>query len=133
MLCKHCGSESTHKNGKEYSTKKQKYYCRDCERNFTEDTVSQPVKEKPSVGISLAEFRDKHDVEHIISKTLSKLERNLIYEKADLIKLSGLPYSAQGLSTILETKSAYCGKTGGKIYYSHPDTIKMLKEQAKLN
>ena len=133
MNCKHCGSENTHKNGKEHSNKKQKYYCRDCKRNFTEDTVSQPVKEKPSVGISLAEFRDKHDVEHIISKTLSKLERNLIYEKADLIKLSGLPYSAQGLSTILETKSAYCGKTGGKIYYSHPDTIKMLKEQAKLN
>ena len=130
MNCKHCQSENTFKNGRDGHTKKQTYVCKDCKRSFT---VGDTPDGKPKVGISLEEFRDKHDVEYIICKTLDNLDKDLIYEKADLIKLSGLPYSAQGLSTILEAKSIYYGKIGGKVYYSHPDTIKMLKEQAKLN
>ena len=131
MNCPRCQSESTYKNGSDPKTKKQTYVCKSCKRSFTMGTKQSTSS--PKVGISLEEFRNKHDVEHIITKTLNKLDKNLVYEKADLIKLSGLPYSAQGLSTILETKSEYFGKTGGKIYYSHPDTIRVLKEQAKLN
>lgn len=133
MNCTKCQSDKTYKNGKEKKTGKQKYYCKDCGYNFVDGVVPKQSISKPKVGISLEEFRNKHDVEYIITKTLDKLDKNLVYEKADLIKLSGLPYSAQGLSTILETKSQYFGKTGGKVYYSHPDTIRALKEQAKLN
>ena len=129
MKCTHCSSDNTQKYGKEPNTGKQRYKCTDCGKQFTPDSKLS----KPKVGISLSEFRDKHDVEYIISKTLDQLEKTLVYEKADLIKLSGLPYSAQGLSTILESKTAYYGKISGKVYYSHPDTIKMLKDDAKLN
>lgn len=132
MNCPKCQSDKTHKNGKEKKTGKQKYYCRDCKYNFVEGVVPQQITTKTRVGISLEEFRDKFDVEYIINKTLGKLDANLIYDKNDIVKLSGLSYNAQGLNTILESLTAYYGKTGGKIYYSHPDTINMLKEQAKL-
>ena len=132
MTCPQCNSENTIKNGKDKLTRKQKFICNDCGKNFYEETSGDKIV-KPKLGITLDEFREKHDVEFIITKTLAKLDRLMIYEKADLIKLSGLSYGAQGLSTILESKTDYYGKTGGKIYYSHPDTIKMLKEQAKLN
>jgi len=132
MNCPRCQSSKTHKNGKELSGK-QKYFCNECKYNFTEDSVSLSPVPKTKIGMSLDEFRDKHDVEHIVAKTLKKLDKNLIYEKGDLIKLSGLSYGTQGLSAILESQSAYYGKIGGRVYFSHPDTIKTLKEQAKLN
>jgi len=131
MKCPRCQSESTHKNGKSRAGK-QKYKCTECGYNY-EDGVTPRETVKPKVGMSLDEFRDKHDVEFIINKTLDKLDPGVIYEKADLVKLSGLPYSAPGLTTILDSKTKYYGKISSKIYYSHPDTIKMLKDQAKLN
>jgi len=128
MICPKCNSENTYKNGKASKSGNQKHRCNDCGYNF-EDGVTY----KPQIGMSLEEFRDKHDVEFIITKTLTKLDKNMVYEKSDLVKMSGLPYSAQGLTAILESKKEYYGKISGKVYYSHPDTIKMLKEQAKLN
>ena len=132
MICPQCNSENTIKNGKDKLTKKQKYICNECGKNFYEETSGAQIV-KPTLGITLDEFREKHDVEYIVNKTLKKLDRNMIYEKADIIKLSGLSYGAQGLSAVLESHTFHYGKIGGKIYYSHPDTIKMLKEQAKLN
>ena len=130
MKCLKCGSEKVHKNGHAKSGK-QKYKC-ECGYNFEGDTTPRGgVKHK--VGMTLDEFRDRHDVEYIIGNTLDKLDNGMIYEKNDLIKMSGLPYGAQGLSTILDSKTAYYGKISGKVYYSHPDTIKLLKDQAKLN
>ena len=128
MECKRCKSENTYKNGKAAKSGKQQYRCKDCGYSFEEGKYN-----KSNFGMSLEEFRDKHDVEFIITKTLSKMDKNMIYEKSDIVKMSGLPYGAQGLTNILESKKEYYGKISGKVYYSHPDTIKMLKEQAKLN
>ena len=93
------------------------------------------ISESQLNKLSLAtdDLKEYKPIQYIIGKTLSQLSKDMIYEKNDLVKMSGLPYSAQGLSTILESRSAYYGKISGKIYYSHPDTIKMLKDQAKLN
>jgi transposase-like protein len=137
MICPLCKSKAT-KNGPDENGI-QKYRCVNpsCERrNFTENDPllsgdpAPPTKVK--IGMTLNEFRDKHDIEHIITKTLSKLRPDLIYEKNDIVKLAALSFSAPGLTTILDSKTLYYGKTGSKIYYSHPDTIKALKEQAKL-
>ena len=133
MECPLCKSKS-HKNGFEKGV--QKYYCSNpncTKRNFTEkDLNGKAVPLKAKIGMTLNEFRDKHDIEHIVNKTLKKLSPNLIYEKNDIVKLAGLGHSAPGLGTVLESMSEYYGKAGSKIYYSHPDTIRELKEQAKL-
>jgi len=128
--CKHCDSDKTYRNG--YDEKGyQVYMCRNCKRTFTDKTKSKPVK--PKVGMTLDEFRDKHDVEHIIKKTLETLDKELVYEKNDIVKLTGLSHGTPGMTPILESQAQYYGKIGGKVYFSHPDTIKALKEQAKLN
>lgn len=136
IKCPKCGGDKIHKNGKERKTGKQKYHCVPCKYDFTEGVIPRTFEPKQSpaskIGISLEEFRDKHDVEYILKKTMGKLDANLIYDKNDIVKLSGLPYNAQGLNTILESMTNFYGKTGGKTYYSHPDTIKMLKTDAKL-
>lgn len=133
MICKKCNSERVGIHDKHYTKNKVRMKCADCKHTWSEEKTTPEIQDNPKVGMSLDEFRDKHDVEFIIGKTLEKLDRDMIYEKNDLVKMSGLPYGAQGLSTILESKSTYYGKISGKVYYSHPDTIKMLKDQAKLN
>jgi len=132
MECPKC-KHNAHKNGRdEHGT--QKYRCSKCKCNFTENssTATNEPPPKVKIGMTLNEFRDKHDIEHIVNKTLKKLRPDLIYEKNDIVKLAALNYSAPGLGTVLESKTEYYGKAGSKIYYSHPDTIKALKEQAKL-
>jgi hypothetical protein len=131
MKCKHCDSDNTNKNGHDPENGKQVYKCRDCGKTFRDST--KPSKAKPKVGMTLDQFRDKHDVEYIITKTLDSLASDLVYEKNDIIKLSGLSHGTPGMTAILESKSQYYGKIGGKVYFSHPKTIKDLKEQAKLN
>lgn len=133
MICPRCKSEKAHKNGKAHKTGRQKYFCTECKYNF-EDGSSLRAKVLPSkVGMTLDEFRDKHDTEYIIKRTLEKLEVDMIYQKDDIVKMAGISYGMQGLGPILESQTNYYGKTGGKVYYSHPDTIKMLKDKAKLN
>lgn len=130
MECPKCNGNA-HKNGFEKGI--QKYRCTECNYNFTDAQVGkEPPKPKIKIGMTLNEFRDKHDIEHIVTKTLTKLRADTIYEKNDIVKLAALNYSAPGLSTVLESKTSYYGKAGSKIYYSHPDTIRELKEQAKL-
>jgi len=129
MACTHCNSE----NVRIKDVNRRRWYCRDCGKTYTVPAEGDPPKpSKAKIGMTLNEFRDKHDIEHIVDKTLKKLRPDLIYEKNDIVKLAALNYSAPGLGTVLESKSEYYGKAGSKIYYSHPDTIKELKEQAKL-
>jgi len=130
MNCPKCNSEKNHKNGKERSGK-QKYHCTACGYNFTSDSVMK--KPTPHVGISLTEFRSKFDVDFITKETLDKLDPNVIYEKNDIIKLSGLRPGYPGLSATIEAQKDYYGKIGSTLYFSHPNTIAELKSQAKLS
>jgi len=133
IKCPKCSSENIGVHDKNVTPNKTRVRCNDCKHRWNVPDAEVSGNSSPKVGMSLAEFRDRHDVDHIISKTLSGLDKSLVYEKSDLVKMSGLPYSAQGLTAILESKKEYYGKISGKVYYSHPDTIKMLKDQAKLN
>ena len=127
MECKKCSS-TMHKNGIAASGKQQ-WRCPDCGHNFTGDATPS----KPKLGMTLDQFRSKHDVDYIVNEALQKLDKDLVYEKPDLYKLCSLAASTQGLGSALESRSDYYGKTGGKLYFSHPDTIRTLKEQGKLN
>lgn len=130
MNCKKCQSDKTHKNGKAKSGK-QKYKC-ECGYNFEEDTVPRGgIKHK--VGMSLTEFRERHDVDYIVQKTLDGLDPDIIYEKNDICKLTCLRPGYPGLAPTIENQKKYYGKVGSTMYFSHPDTIAKLKKDAKLN
>jgi DNA-directed RNA polymerase subunit M/transcription elongation factor TFIIS len=138
MDCKRCGSENTYKNGKEKNGD-QKYRCAACGYNFTENTVprehyAQTVKnEAPAprkLGMSIEDFRKKHDVDYIVDTALAKLDRKTIYEKSDVIALTGLRAGYPGLSAALENATEYKGRSGGVTYWAHPETVEELKRQA---
>jgi len=131
MICKRCNSEKVYKNGKSI-TGKQKYRCTDCGYNFEDGTVPRD-NGKPKVGMPLNEFRKKFDVDFIVSNTLSNLDPEIIYEKNDIIKLTGLRPGYPGLSPTIEAAKDYYGKVGSTMYFSHIDTITKLKNDAKLN
>lgn len=129
MECPNCNSQKFHKNGKDPKTGKQKYKCTQCGKEFNEDTATK----NPKLGMTLDQFKSKHDVDFIIEQTLKKLDANIIYEKADIYKLSGLNASHPGLTAAIEARPEYYGKISGRLYFSHPDTIAELKRNAKIN
>jgi uncharacterized C2H2 Zn-finger protein len=138
MRCPRCNNDKIYKDGKDRNGI-QKYKCPKCGKYFNENTAGKesapnPLPDKSKVGMSLNDFRSKFDVEFIVEKTLSELKKDVIYEKNDVYKLTGLRAGYPGLSATLEDKkfSQYRGRTGGKDYFSHPDTIKQLIEEAIL-
>lgn len=86
-------------------------------------------KQKKSVGISIDEFRQKHDLDFILTQVLENLDPDLVYEKADVIKLTGLRVGYPGLSNALEAASEYMGRAGGVNYWGARETIKKLKDE----
>jgi len=133
MNCKKCKSDCNKAGTKDG---KQWYKCKneDCKYEFWEGSVIRNSSAK--VGMSLGEFKAKYDTEFIVKERLGKamsgLSRNLIYEKADIVKLAGLPASYPGFKDTLDSYDDHQGRTSSKTFYAHPDTIKELKELAKL-
>ena len=130
MTCPKCGSDA-YRNGTDRDGM-QKYRCKSCTFNFRSNTVVKTVSTSAKVGMSLNEFREKFDVDFIVDKTLAKLDPNIIYEKNDICKMTGLRPGYPGLSQTIENQKLYFGKVGSTMYFSHPDTIKKLKNEAKL-
>ena len=126
MECPKCSSKVT-KNGTDLG--RQKYRCTACKHSFV-DHSSSIVKHK--VGMSLDEFKERFDVDYIVQKTLDKLEANMIYEENEVKKLTGLRPGFPGLTDTLKAAKEYQGRAGGSVYFSHPDTIKRLKDDAKM-
>jgi hypothetical protein len=129
MNCKRCGAE-TYKNGKTKEGK-QKYKCKGCGYNFEEGVIPRNETVTPKrIGMTIADFRQKHDVDYIVEKTLNKLDKGIVYEKNDIVALSGLRAGYPGLSAALENATVHKGRAGGVNYWGHPDTIEELKRQA---
>ena len=130
MKCPKCGSTEHFKDGKEPGTGFQRYRCKQCNRYYNENSAlkSETIMEKKStIGMTLDQFREKHDVDYIVEKTLKGLSKGMIYEKTDVVKLSGLRSGYPGLSMALESATEFKGKAGGVSYWGHPDTISNLK------
>lgn len=127
VQCKHCNSTNLVFKDR----KMNRYKCKDCGRTFIDDgEKTEPTK--PKVGMTLSEFRGRFDVDFIVKRTLDTLEKNMIYEKTDIIKMTGLRAGFPGLSQTIDDQKKYYGKVASTMYFSHPDTIAALKEQAKL-
>jgi len=129
MDCKRCGKPAG-KNGKDPRTNQQKYKCNHCGYNFRED--SPVVQSKPTIGMPLEKWQEKYDVDFIVENVMKSLDKSVMYEKADLYKLSGLTPSYPGLSAAIDSYTNHYGKAGGKQFFSHPDTIQHYKQKGRL-
>jgi len=129
MKCPKCKSEKVHKNGRREN--KQQYRCTDCGSYFFE--VDGEVKMKtPGIGTPLDKWKEKYDVDFIVEKVMNGLDPDMMYEKTDIYKLTGLTPSFPGLSPAIDAYVSHFGKVGGKQHFSHPDTIKFYKEKGRL-
>lgn len=127
MNCPHCESSDLMRNGVKNGT--QNYQCRECKRYFADGSVSKPKKTK--MGISLNDFRKKHDVVFILSQVFEKLGDDIFYEKSDIIKMSGLSPGYPGIGTVLDSENfkKYKGRAGSVDYWAKPELIEKLKEE----
>ena len=135
MNCPRCKSVKVYKNGMRRN--QQQYKCKDCGMFFRSPIegidVIKPNKHK--MGISKEDFRKKHDIHFRLTQVLGQFEDDIFYEKADLLKMAGMPLSQTGVNTVLEsdTFKDYTGKAGGKTYYAKFELIEEMKKEGLLN
>jgi hypothetical protein len=144
MNCPNCGSGKTHKNGTGSYTdgrKYQKLKCLDCGKDTvipigeTAEKVIETDSSKLKIGITLNDFRKRHDVLFIVTGVIKSLNGDLLYEKADICKLCKVNITTPGLTSIIQDHKdfeEYRGRTHGKYYWGKPEIIKKLKEEGLL-
>ena len=80
-------------------------------------------------GISTEELLLKHSPEHQIANAAEQLEKDSFVIEAEFLRNIGV---SGGYRHIVEREefAKYRGKaTGGVVYWSHPDSMKTMKEQ----
>jgi len=129
MNCVHCNSEKVRIKDR----KTGRWYCNNCGKTFTQKVISEPSKK---IGMDLKEFTRKYDKEYILNTKLAEvmkgLKKDMVYERADVVTLTGLGNSYPGMSGALEKYTDQQGRANSKTFYGHPDTIAELKRTAKL-
>ena len=118
MKCSKCNSTNTKIHDKNASKSTMRMKCSDCGHSWSiPKDGSEPIKAKsPNVGMTLEQFRSKHDVDFILNNALTTLSPDLIYMKADVYQICGLSASTPGLGSALDVKSEYYGKTGTEVF-----------------
>lgn len=134
MKCKKCGSTELQKYG--FKNGKQRYVCKVCGSQSAPVMDNEPVIEKKivnGIGMPLEKWKEKYDVDFIVQQTMRKLQKEFMYEKSDVYKLTGLSPSTPGLSAAIDAYTDHYGKAGGKQHFSHPDTINHYKQKGRLS
>jgi hypothetical protein len=133
MNCPKCNSIAA-KNG---TTKdgKQKYRCNNCKHNFEVRKGEEPILEIETTGIGISEtqLRAKHDLRYIVESKCAGLKKGVFMTQAEFVQFCKINPGA-GYRGVIEHPEydKYHGKAGGVNYWSHPDSIKKLKDEGVL-
>jgi hypothetical protein len=129
-------------NGKIY----QKYACKNkaCGRTMIvlleqigADFIGMDKHENkmviPKMGLTIDQLRAKHDLNFIVSKTARELAKDVFYTEHEFLKLSGVK-AGSGFRMALDNPelSRFKGRVQGITYWSHPESIKKMKEDGVL-
>lgn len=130
MNCPKCKSEHINKNGTSRQGR-QKYYCKDCGFNFEEGAKHEELQNK--VGLSEAQLRAKHDLRFIITTKCNELKTGNYLTEAEFVQFCSIRQGV-GYKAMLSHPDydKYHGKAGGVTYWSHPESIKKLKDEGVL-
>jgi hypothetical protein len=90
-------------------------------------------QQKPAFGISEETLRAKYDIAFIVKKNVKELQEGVYLTEPEFIKLCNLR-GIPGYRAIIDDLdfSAYKGKAGGNIYWSHPKSIQKMKSEGVL-
>ena len=133
--CPECSSTNVVKNGSDSKTGKQAFKCKDCNKYFTEGIKYEKSKsKKTNMGISIDDFRKKHDVVYILSQVFKTIQENgsdVLYEKSDIIRMANLSPGYPGIATVLDSEDfkKYRGRAGSSDYWAKPEVISELKKE----
>ncbi len=134
MECPKCGSNNVSKNGTRGD--KQQIICKDCGKTsliFT-DGVSPPSINGNLKGISMDEFRSKHDNKYIIFSKVGDLQIGTLVPENKFIEYCKINRSGGYRESVNhEDFEQYRGKASGVTYWSHPNTIAKLKSDSLLS
>ena len=127
MKCPRCNSTDIMRNGNKNG--KQGYRCRSCNKFFSGDSVNK--HKTKNMGLSVNDFRKKHDVVYILSQVILKFDDETVYEKSDIITMANISAGFPGLGTVLESEAwkPYSGRAGSKTWYGKPELITKLKNE----
>jgi hypothetical protein len=136
--CPKCGRPAQ-KNGFG-RTGKQEWACMRVDCKYGNIT---PNKKEPrmsdngdgsTLGLSESQLRAKHDMAYIVKQAVAQLKKGVYLSDSEFIQKSGLKASA-GYRQVLDHPDfdQYKGRAGGKIYWSHPESIKKMINDGVLN
>lgn len=135
MNCPKC-KKSAAKNGKT-DDGKQKYRCHYCKHNFERSIDSELIdiietKEK-TIGLTESQLRAKFDTRFIVENKCKELKEGVFLTLAEFIQACGIRPGA-GYRGVVDHPDyeKYRGKAGGTTYWSHPASIKKLKDEGVL-
>lgn len=145
MECPKCGSTKTYKNGFDHKTKKQKYLCRNCGKNFygvydkpqhisppSTPKNGEPAKRK--IGITEAELRAKFDLTFIVKNKVREIPKGEFLSRSEFIQFCNLKGMSGYVAVIDHPEfDSYKGKAGSSEYWGHPDSIAKMKSDHVLN
>lgn len=124
IKCPKCGAEAV-SNGK--SRGKQQYYCKGPRKHYFRSST-KPIMEQKK-GLSVEAFREQFDNNYKIRQGVEKLVPGELILHRDFKESLGLQGAPSSEIFDAEEFDKYHGKAaGGKVFWSHPDTIKSLKE-----
>ena len=130
MNCPKCNSVNIIRNG--FDKGRQRYKCKDCKKRFWDTKVSK--SKNKTMGISINDFRKKHDVVYILSQVFADIEaseESVLYEKSDIIKMANISPGYPGISTVLDSENfkKHRGRAGSTDYWSKVKIIDELKKE----
>lgn len=135
MNCPKCGKPAG-KNGKTENGK-QKYRCHYCKHNFERPLESGLIdivetKEK-AIGLTESQLRAKFDTRFIVENKCKELKEGIFLTLAEFIQVCGIRPGA-GYRGVVDHPDyeKYRGKAGGTTYWSHPASIRKLKDEGVL-
>ena len=129
MNCPKC-DKPMNKNGHEKDGT-QKWSCRYCHHYPTSNTATTP--ESQNIGISESQLRAKHDLRFIVESKCFELKKGVYMTQAEFVQFCKINPGA-GYRGVMDHPEydKFHGKAGGTIYWSHPDSIKKLKDEGVL-
>ena len=143
MNCPKCNKPAG-KNGTREGV--QQYACFRCPENaykhfyFREGQTETRQPKEPQVetkplkmGISENQFRAKHDVKYQVEQAVKTLQKGAFLTTPEFVQSAKIR-QGQGYKNFIEHPDFedYRGRAGSVVYWSHPDSIKKLKEEGLL-
>jgi DNA-directed RNA polymerase subunit M/transcription elongation factor TFIIS len=134
MNCPKCGTPMN-KNGHDRDGS-QKWVCRKCKYYPKGDPKLKEEQKEPegkTLGLTEDQFRSKYDLRFIVASKCKELKRGIYLSMYEFVKFCGItPGSGYRDLMLGPDYEPYRGKVRGEIYWSHPDSIKKMKDEGNL-